>query len=349
MTLRTEHRRLSLTLERPFTIARGTTTERTVHVVSIRDDDGSVGRGAAAPAPYYGETPETVADVLPSYLEIARSIGDPHALDRIERTCRETEGEHPSALAAVTTALLDLVTTRLGLPLYQYLGLDPQRAPPTAHTVGIASPGEMEAAAAEAAGRGFQILKVKLGADDPLESLQAVRSGAPNATLVGDANGAWSPAEALEHIEALADCGLSHIEQPVPGPDLEGLEHVHEHSPIPVLADESCVTAADVPQVAGRCSGVVLKLMKCGGPPAAIRLAHTARAHGLSVMGGCMVESNVSIAAAWHLAPLFDFADLDGALLLADDPYNGVPLDGDTPLLAAPERSGTGVIRGNND
>ncbi|EMA41907.1 enolase C-terminal domain-like protein, partial [Halobiforma nitratireducens] len=132
--------------------------------------------------------------------------------------------------------------------------------------------------------------------------------------------------------------------QPVPAENREGLEFVYERAALPIAADESCITAADVPRIADRCDIANLKLMKCGSLREAKRLIHTARAHGLQVMCGCMSESNASIAAACHLAPLLDYADLDGSLLLDDDPYNGVSLPGGRIDLEALERAGTGAV-----
>lgn len=336
-------RTLTATLERPFTIARGTTESVTIVEVCIEDDDGNVGLGACTPTAYYGETPETVTAVLPEYLPVVESVGDPHALTAIERACRDRVAPNPAALAAVTTALVDLAATRATLPLYRYWGLEPAAAPETAVTVGIDEPAAMGAVAASVVDSGVSTIKVKLGTDRDVDRLEAVRDAAPDATLYADANGAWGPVEAVELIEALESYNLSIVEQPVSGEDLAGLRYVHERSPVPVVADESCMTARDVPGLAGRCSGVNVKLMKCGGPLEAIRLVHVARAHGLSVLGGCMVESSASIATACHLAPLFDHADLDGALLLADDPHEGVPVEGGTIALESLDRPGSGA------
>src|SRR5699024_2705933 len=171
--------------------------------------------------------------------------------------------------------------------------------------------------------------------------IDAIRDVAPDVRLRVDANEAWTPHEALANIDALADFGVEFVEQPVPAENGSGLEYVHERSPLPIAADESCVTLADIPHVAERADIANIKLMQCGGLREATRMIHAARAHGLEVMCGCMIESNAAIAAACQLAPLLDYADLDGSLLLADDPYEGVPIEGGEIDLRGVERSGT--------
>jgi L-alanine-DL-glutamate epimerase-like enolase superfamily enzyme len=175
--------------------------------------------------------------------------------------------------------------------------------------------------------------------------LGAVRDAAPDATVRVDANEAWSPREAVRKIDALAEYDLEFVEQPVPAENPEGMRFVRERAALPIAADESCVTLDDVPRVVGQADVVNLKLMKCGGLREAKRMIHAARAHGLEVMLGCMIESNASIAAAAHLAPLLDYADLDGSLLLAEDPYDGVPMPAGAIDLGNVDRAGTGARR----
>jgi L-alanine-DL-glutamate epimerase-like enolase superfamily enzyme len=202
----------------------------------------------------------------------------------------------------------------------------------------------MASAAQKAAGAGYPILKVKLGTDDDRARIDAIRKTVPQARIRVDANGAWTPREAIEKMEWLANAGVEFVEQPVAADDREGLARVAEEGFLPVAADESCVTAEDMPAVADAVDIVVVKLMKCGGIRPAIRQIETAKAQELDVMLGCMVESMASLAGSCHLAPLADYADLDGSLLLADDPYEGVPMpDGRIDLSAV--ESGTGVRR----
>ena len=347
MTLTCEFERAEFPLEHEFTIARGTKSSAENVLVRIEDGQGHTGVGAAAPSSRYGETPATVEAVLPDLLSVVESVGDPHALQRIETRARSTVGGNGAAHCAVDVALHDLAATRLGVPLYRYLGLDPERSVTTSFTVGLDDTDRMREKAAEAVAAGYSILKVKLGTDRDREIVSAIREAAPEVTLRVDANEAWTPREAVGHTEWLAEEGVEFVEQPVPAEEPEGLRFVYERSAVPVAADESCITAEDVPRVADRTDIVTLKLMKTGGVRPAIEAVHAARAHGLEVMLGCMLESNASIAAGAHLAPLLDYADLDGSLLLAEDPYGGVPMPDGHLDPGRFEAAGTGAHEGS--
>ena len=343
MTLECRFQRHTLPLEFPFTIARGSKSNAEIVTVEIEGPDGSVGVGGGSPSAYYGETIETVCAVLPELFAIVTEIGDPHHLDRIERQLAERIGANGAARCAVSIALHDLVATQLDTPLYRYWGLDPTAAPETSYTIGIDDVETMREKTELALDRGHETLKVKVGTDRDVDILRAIRSVASEATLYVDANAAWTPREAVETIERIEQFDVTLLEQPVSPTDRAGLKYVYEHSSIPIVADESCLTATDVPTVADSCDVVNLKLMKCGGLREAMRFIHTAHAHSLEVMCGCQIESTASISAACHLAPLIDYADLDGALLLADDPYDGVPMTGGQIGLETLDRSGTGV------
>jgi len=346
--LNTEFERVALPLADEFAIARESRTTAENVLVRVRDDEGNVGVGNAAPSPRYGETADTVEAVLPDLLDAVEAVDDPGALGAVERRLRGVVRDNPAARAAVSVALHDLAATRLGVPLYRLLGLDPGRTPRTSFTVGIDDPARMGGKAADATAAGHKLLKIKLGTDDDRARVRAVREAAPDARLRVDANEAWTPAEAVRKADWLAEFGVEFLEQPVPAGDLAGLGRIRDRAPLPVAADEACRTLADVPRVAGRADIVNLKLMKCGGVREAVRMVHAARAHDLEVMLGCMVESAASIAAACHLAPLVDYADLDGALLLAADAYEGPDLTGGEIRLA-PDRPGTGVRRTGED
>jgi len=342
VTLDTTFERHELSLERPFTIARGTTETTETIVVTISDGTHE-GIGGASPSSHYGETVETVAAVLPDLLAIVEDVGDPEQLQRIERRMRALIRGNPAARSAVSIALHDLVAKRHDRPLVRYWGLDPTNIVETSYTIGIDDPDAMGEHAADAVDRGYSVLKVKLGTDDDRARIAAVRDAAPEARLRVDANEAWGPHEALELIDVLYEHDVTFVEQPVAANRPNALRQVHDRSPLPIALDESCSTLSDVPAVADRCSIVTLKLMKCGGLRETIRTIHAARAHGLEVMLGCMTESNASIAAACHLAPLLDYADLDGSLLLADDPYDGVPMPDGFVDPSAFDRPGTGA------
>lgn len=340
--LRTTTERVSLPLDRPFTISRGT-TETTENVVVRIDDGEHVGAGAAAPSTYYGETPATVESVLPELFDALEAVDDPLNRTAIVRAMDARVKGNPAAKAAVSIALHDLVGKRLGVPLYQLFGLDPARSITSSFTIGLDDPEVMADNAREAVADGYTVLKTKLGTDYDSEIVEAVRNAAPEARIRVDANEAWTPREAVEMSKILAAHDIEFLEQPVPASDAKGLRFVYEHAHLPIAVDESCITPPDVPAVADRSDIVVVKLMKCGGPLEALKLIHAARAHDLEIMLGCMVETNAAIAAACHLTPLVDYADLDGSLLLAEDPYDGVRMVDGTIDLSTVDRPGTGV------
>ncbi|MFB6155014.1 MAG: dipeptide epimerase [Haloferacaceae archaeon] len=342
MTLTTEYERVELPLENAFTISRGTQEVAENVVVSITDEGGMTGVGGAAPSAHYGETADTVEAVLPDLLSVVEGVGDPHALTEIEARMRHTVNDNPAARSAVSIALHDLAAKRLGVPLYRLWGLDPDEAPKTSYTIGLDTTERVAEKTADAVEAGYSVLKIKLGTDRDEELIEAVRSEAPDARVRVDANEAWTPREAVQKTEMLTEYDVEFVEQPVPAEDPEGLQFVYERSPLPIAADESCVTLEDVPQIADRADIANLKLMKTGGLLEAIRMVHTARAHGLEVMLGCMVESNASIAAGCQLGPLLDYADLDGSLLLAADPYDGPNLE-DGVIRLGDDRNGTGA------
>ncbi|WP_411966896.1 dipeptide epimerase [Haloferax sp. YSSS75] len=335
--------RVSMQLADPFGISRGTQTAAENVVVRIEDEGGMTGVGAAAPSAHYGETAATVEAVLPDLLDVVEEVGDPHAIDRIERRMEETVRRNPAARTAVSIALHDLAAKRLGVPLYKQWGLDPERAPASSFTIGLDDIETIREKTADAYEAGYDILKVKVGTDRDKAIIEAVRDEAPGVTIRVDANEAWTPREAVEMSEFLADYGVEFVEQPVPAEDYEGLKFVYDNSALPIAADESCITADDIPKIADRVDIANLKLMKCGSLSEAKRMIHTARSHGLEVMLGCMIETNAAIAAGCHLAPLLDYADLDGSLLLADDPYDGVPMPNGAIDLEALDRPGTGA------
>ena len=343
MSLTAEFERVSLPLEHAFTISRGTQETAENVVVRIADGEGTEGVGAAAPASHYGETADTVEAVLPDLLDAVEEVGDPHQLERIERRMRETVERNPAARCAVSIALHDLAAKRVDLPLYRYWGLDPAETVESSYTIGIDDTETMREKTEQAVERGHATLKVKVGTDRDEEIVSTVREAAPDATIRVDANEAWSPREAVRKVETLADYAVEFVEQPVPAGDPEGLRFVRERAALPIAADESCVTLSDIPRIADKADIANLKLMKCGGLLEAKRMVHAARAHGMEVMLGCMIESNAAIAAAAHLAPLLDYADLDGALLLAEDAYEGVPMPGGEIDLAGLDRPGTGA------
>jgi L-alanine-DL-glutamate epimerase-like enolase superfamily enzyme len=328
---------ITLTLETPFRIAHGSSVAR--HNVLLRIGNGEhEGLGEAAPVRQHHETQAGVLAYLAALSQTWPTLDDPFLVDDI--LAAMPPGSQ-AARAAVDIALHDLIGQRLGVPLYHLFGLNPARAPETSFTIGLGSVEEVRAKA-EAAAERFSILKLKLDSDGDhsLALVRAVRAVA-DARLVADANCAWTEAQALELIPALADLGLEWIEQPLAEEDLDGLRRVHQSSPLPIFADEPVRTARDIPRLAGCVDGVNIKVMKAGGLREAQRMIATARAHDLQVMLGCMVETSVGITAAAHLAPLVDWADLDGILLITDDPFVGVRVEGGRLVL--PDGPGLGV------
>ena len=339
----TEFERVTLPVDGEFTISRGTAAETEVVTVELTDEAGRVGVGAAGPSSYYGESADSVEAALPPLLSVVEEVGNPHRQQPIERRLADAAAEEAAARAAVSIAVDDLAARQADEPLFQRFGLDPDAAPETSYTVAIDSPESMAERARKAVAEGYSVLKVKLGTGRDRERLEAVREAAPDARIRVDANCDWTAEQAVANTAWLTDVGVEFLEQPVLADDIQGLRRVHVEGEVPVAADESCVTAGDVPAVADAVDVVVVKLMKCGGLRPAMQQILTAQSHGLDVMLGCMLESNASIAGSCALAPLVEYADLDGALLLAEDVYEGVPMPDGQIDLSGVER-GTGAV-----
>jgi L-Ala-D/L-Glu epimerase len=337
---------LELETRYPFHIARQAAPPGRRSVwVRLRSVDGVEGWGEAAATPYYGETAETASAVLPRYaaalsVELAER---PFALERAERALEREVGRNPAARAGISAARHDQLGKRLGQPVWRIWGLDPASAPQSSFTIGIDSPERMRDKMREAAG--YPILKVKVGSDRDEEVLALIRDAAPSARLRVDANTAWTAKEAIAKLPLLEAYDVELLEQPLAPEDIEGGKLLRQRSRLPIVADESCRVAADVPRVAAVADVVNIKLAKCGSLREALRIVHTARAHRLGVMLGCMVESTLGIAAALQLAPLVDYVDLDGAALLTNDPFRGPGLQPDGSLRFNGE-PGLGVVRG---
>lgn len=324
----------------PFRISRGVKTGD--DLVWLRLElDGIEGWGEADPSAYYGETVGTVEAALQKLAPRLEDVEDPFALEPIERDLRDLLGANGAAHSAISSALHDWVGKRVGLPLWKLWGLDPAEAPLSSFTIGIDDPEVMAEKTREAAE--YPILKIKLGSEDDEPRLRAVREAAPDKILRIDANAAWTPRGAVEGIAMCAEYGVEFVEQPLPPGEIDELAFVRARSALPIIVDESSIVATDIPRLDGLVDGINIKLAKCGGPREAIRMVHTARACGLSVMLGCMLESSLGIAAAAHVSPLVDYADLDGAALLKTDPFRGPHLDAGRILLG--DGPGLGVER----
>lgn len=309
---------LDLPLLNPFGISRRTTTVARNVLVHVKWE-GLVGLGEAAPNAYYGESQESVLAWLPRLADALPD--DPLAIHQAVTALEHAAHHNPAARAGLELALWDLLGKRYNAPIWRLWGID-ERVPLSSFTIGIDTPQRMAEKATAAAE--YPLLKVKVGTADDEARLRAIREARPDARIQIDANGAWSAKQAIAALARLEQYGIELIEQPVRADDLDGLAAVSRATRLPVYADEGCVTARDVPKVAGRCDGIVVKLQKCGGLLPALEHVKTARSHGLGVMMGCMVESGLGISAATQLAPLCDSLDLDGNLLLAQDPFNAV-------------------------
>jgi L-alanine-DL-glutamate epimerase-like enolase superfamily enzyme len=309
-------RTATLELAETFVIARESADTADVVQVEI-NHDGVTGFGEGAPIDRYGETAESALAYIE---EQAEALGDdPFALEEIESRLEPREWAARSALDA---ALHDLQGKLADLPVWRLLGLR-QEGPPTSWTIWLGDPDDMARRAQKVADR-FLRLKLKLGARDGLdvERVRAVRH-VTNAPLQVDVNEYWTLDEALDALPQLAELGVEYCEQPLPAGDVGGAR-LKKESPIPIYVDEDCHRLEDVAGCAERAHGINIKLAKSGGIREAIRMAHAARALGLHVMLGCMLESGLGIAAAAQIASLCQHVDLDGNLLLAEDPWPGV-------------------------
>lgn len=336
----TWHRRI-LHLRHPFNIAslaRTREVEKEILLVQI-EHQGLVGWGEASPASYYNQSVESVKATLQ---RAAGTLGhDPLAFDAILGGLREHFPDQPATISAIDIALHDLAGKTLGIPIWKWFGLDPQSVPLTSFTIGIDEPGVIAQKVHEAAD--YPILKVKVGTQQDDRIVAAVRGAAPDKPLRVDANGGWNSGNALERCRHLVQkYGVEFIEQPTSPGDHQALPAVRDAGLCPIVADESCRGVEDVLKCVGYFDGINIKLSKCGGIRQALKMIHVARAAGLKVMLGCMVETSVGIAAAAQLAPLADWVDLDGHLLLADDPFEGI--GGQHGQLTLNEQPGLGVV-----
>jgi len=323
----------------PFVIARGGYATHENVIVKLVDDDGVEGLGEAAPNRYYGESVATVVSALEQFAPVLGSANG-WSLEAIDASLTRVLRGNNAAKGALSSALHDVVGKRLGIPVYKMWGLDASDAGESSYTIGIADNDGIRQRVADAAQ--YPILKVKLGTDRDMEIIRVVRDAAPDKRLRVDANAAWTASHAVRMIDFLADNDVEFVEQPVAQHDIEGFRFIRARSKLPIFADESCLVATDVPKLAGAVDGINLKLAKCGSLREAIRIVHTARAFGMSVMAGCMIESSLGISAIAQLAPLLDHADFDGAALLAEDPFDGVRIDGGKISLT--DRPGIGAL-----
>lgn len=336
-----------LDLINPFGIARSTKSRSDVVLVRL---DG--GWGEAAPVSFYGESAATVAAAIDrAAAEVFRDGADlnhiediSEALDRLLPLDPVTRTGNQCAKAALDIALHDRLGRRLGVPLHVLFGRAPRADTRymTSFTIGIDTMETMMRKVDEAGA--YAILKIKLGADldHDLKVMKAIRAAAPGKTLRVDANAGYTLDQARTALPALADLGVEYVEQPLAKGNIDGMRALKKDSPLPLFVDEDSMTSADLPRLDGAVDGINIKLMKSGGLVEARRMIAMARAYGFQIMIGCMIETNVAITAAAHLAPFADHLDLDGNLLISNDPFTGATCDPDG-RIRLPDGPGLGV------
>ncbi|MFF7040035.1 mandelate racemase/muconate lactonizing enzyme family protein [Streptomyces massasporeus] len=337
-TLRT----VRLALAEPLRISRSTMAARDAVWLTV-EHDGLRGHGEAVTSVYYGLGTETLVRLLTAV--DLRRFPDPESALEALRTGRWPDGDVPPAVtAAVESALLDLAGKRAGVPVHHLLGAAAPPVAATARTIGITTPARAAAQARHLVASGFEIIKVKAGTPDPeddVERVRVIRDAAPRARLLLDPNGAWSVAQADTLLPRFAALGVEAVEQPLAPGDPDTLGALAERAPLPVIADEDAVDLADVRRLAGRVHGVNVKLAKCGGVHAALRIRDAIEGSGTALMLGCLTASTLGLAPAVHLADRARWADLDGHLLLAHDPWTGI--GGADGVVRASDRPGLGI------
>ncbi|MEK2489150.1 dipeptide epimerase [Kitasatospora purpeofusca] len=334
-----------LRLATPLRISRSVTTERDAVRLAL-GHGGLTGHGEVVSSLHLGLPTHRIHRELALLRPALERHQDPEqALADLSSGAAPFAALPAGVLAAVEAALLDLVGKRAGEPVHRLLGRADPVAAVTARTIGIEPPARAAVQAARLADAGFTVLKIKAGSADPgldLVRVRAVHEAAPGARLLLDPNGAWTPAEALRLLPAFAATGVEAVEQPIAPGDPDALAAVAERSPIPVIADEDAVDYEDACRLAGRVQGVNLKLAKCGGVHQVLRIAEALRGSGTELMLGCLVASSLGIAPAVHLADRARWLDLDGHLLLAHDPWQGI--GGADGTVRTPDRAGLGVL-----
>ncbi|MFJ5263414.1 mandelate racemase/muconate lactonizing enzyme family protein [Streptomyces sp. NPDC088387] len=340
--MKATRRTVRLELTEPLRISRSTMSARDAVWLTL-EHDGLYGHGEAVTSVYYGLDARFLEGRFAA-LDPAR-FPDPESALEALRAGEWAAGDTPPAVtAAVDAALLDLVGKRAGRPVHTLLGAPAAPVAATARTIGITDPVHAAAQARALAANGFRILKLKAGTPDPeddIERVRVVRDAAPAVRILLDPNGAWTVPQAEALLPRYAELGVEAVEQPLAPGDPEALARLAERSPLPVVADEDAVSLDDVRRLAGRVHGVNVKLAKCGGVHAALRIAETVEGSGTELMLGCLTASSLGLAPAVHLADRARWADLDGHLLLAHDPWTGI--GGTDGLVRASDRPGLGV------
>ena len=331
-------RDLHLPMRHPFRTSHGVLTKQHNLLVELHDDEGYIGRGEA---PSSRAWPQYTIASMRSALEAAQGLIERGAWETPEQLWHRVQprlADEPFALCALDEAAHDLWGQRMGQPVWKLWGLSLESLPLSNYTIGLDTVDRMIAKMHEF--EGWPVYKIKLGTVDDLALVRSLRKHT-DAIFRIDANTAWSVEQTLAFAPELKALGVEFIEQPLRRDDWQGMKQVHEACVLPVIADESCQTEADVERCAGHFTGINIKLCKAGGLTPARRMIQLARELGLKVMVGCMCESSIGISATAQLLPLLDYADLDGALLLGEDAAEGVKIE--RGRVSFSDRPGTGV------
>lgn len=326
-----------LKLKHVFTIAKNSRTVTPDMQISITYD-GVTGYGEAAMPPYYPETPETAAKFY-SKLNLEQ-FNDPFQIEKILDYVDHVEEGNHFAKASIDIALHDLVGKLMNLPWYKIWGYDKEQTPFTSFTIGIDKPDVVREKTKEASP--YSVLKIKLGGDNDKEMIENVRAIAPKKELYVDVNGGWKDKHmALDMVHWLKEQGVVFVEQPMPKNQIDDIAWLTQNSPLPIVADESIHRIPEVMAAHEIYSGINIKLMKCTGMREAHKMVNLAKALDMKVLIGCMTATSCSISAAAQLSPAIDWADLDGNLLISNDPWDGVKVE--KGKLVIPDRPGIGI------
>lgn len=325
-----------LPLKHTFTIAHQSRDVQDTLIVKL-SSESNYGLGESTTNPFYGITLENMQACLEATKEKLSTIEAMHP-EELWKITQPFFGGNPFAQCALDMASWDLYAKQQSKKLYELLGLDPTKIPVTNFTIGIAPVSKMVEKMKE---QQWPLYKIKLGTEHDMEIIRELRKHT-DAVFRIDANCAWNAEQAVAYSQELADMNVEFMEQPLPKDDLEGMKKVYQESALPVIADESCITEGDVAKCYGLFHGINVKLVKAGGITPGLRMLKEAKALKMKTMVGCMTESSVGISAIAHIAPLLDYVDMDGAMLLSGDIATGVEIFDDH--VTFPDRNGTGAL-----
>jgi L-alanine-DL-glutamate epimerase-like enolase superfamily enzyme len=325
-----------LPLKHTFTIAHQSRDVQDTIIVKLEDGD-LFGLGETTTNPFYGMTAENICYKLEAAKHLVEK-GRWNSPEELWEAGKEIFEDNPFAQCALDMAAWDIFTKKKGMKLYEYLGLDPKNIPLTNYTIGIDTIEKMVKKMKEV---DWPLYKIKLGTENDLEIIRELRKHTASTFRI-DANCAWTAEQAIRYSEELDKLNVEFMEQPLGKDDLEGMKEVYKYSKLPVMADESCIMESDVKKCHGLFHGINVKLVKAGGITPGLRMIHEAKSLGMKTMVGCMTESSVGITAIAHIAPLLDYVDMDGAMLLAKDIAKGVEINPEA--LRFPAGNGIGAI-----